>query len=102
MQKEQRGQGDRLRSREKAARAGWKVTELQAPGVDGCGLRVHWFRPLCHPQVPPLPCVTSQGLSLQLRQGPVGPELQEHAAPRVTEAQSGRLIEVERSVSGGP
>ncbi|XP_039716225.1 coiled-coil domain-containing protein 88B isoform X2 [Pteropus medius] len=33
----------------------------------------------------------------QLRQGPVGPEPREHAEPRVTEAQSGRLIEVERS-----
>lgn len=76
--------------------------ELQAPGVEGCGLRVHWLRSPCHSQVLPLACVTSQGLSLQLRQGPVGPEPREHAEPRVTEAQSGRLIEVERSVSAGP
>ncbi|XP_004437611.1 PREDICTED: coiled-coil domain-containing protein 88B [Ceratotherium simum simum] len=33
----------------------------------------------------------------QLRQGPVGPGPQEQAEPRITEAQSGRLIEVERS-----
>ncbi|XP_054581782.1 coiled-coil domain-containing protein 88B [Eptesicus fuscus] len=33
----------------------------------------------------------------QLRQGPVGREPKEQAEPRTTEAQSGRLIEVERS-----
>lgn len=55
----------------------------------------------CHHRARPLPRVTSQGLSLQLRQGPVGREPKEQAEPRTTEAQSGRLIEVERSVSGG-
>ncbi|XP_054426605.1 coiled-coil domain-containing protein 88B [Pteronotus mesoamericanus] len=34
---------------------------------------------------------------LQLRQGPVGQGPEEHAEPRIMEAQSGRLIEVERS-----
>lgn len=83
-------------------RAGWRVTELWEPGVRGCGVRVCWFRSLCCPQVLPLPCVTSQDLSLQLRQGPVGLGPKEHAEPRSMAAQSGRLIEVERSVSGGP
>lgn len=46
--------------------------------------------------------MTSQGLSLQLRQGPVGQGPEEHVEPRIMEAQSGRLVEVERSVSGGP
>lgn len=78
------------------------MTELREPGVQGYGVRVHGFRSLCHPQVLPLPCVTSHGLSLQLRQGPVGLGPKERAEPRIMEAQSGRLIEVERSVSGGP
>lgn len=64
------------------------------------GVRVCWFRSLRCPRPPVLPQVTSQGLSLQLREGPVG--LKEHTDPRITGAQSGRLIEVERSVSVGP
>lgn len=48
-----------------------------------------------------LPCVTSQGLSLQLRQGSLGLEPKEHTELKTVEAQSGRLIEVERSVSDG-
>lgn len=58
-------------------------------------------RSLCPPQALPVACVTSQGLSLQLRQGPAGQGPEEHSEPRITEAQSGRLVEVERSVSGG-
>lgn len=50
----------------------------------------------------PLPCVTSQGLSLQLRQGPAGLGPKEHAEPRLVETQNVRLIEVERSVSVDP
>lgn len=59
------------------------------------------LRSLCHHRALPLPCVTSPGLSLQLRQGPVALEPKEQAEPKTPEAQSGRLIEVERSVSGG-
>ena len=47
------------------------------------------------------PCVTSPGLSLQLRQGAVGLGPQEQMELKGTEAQSMRLIEVERSVSVG-
>lgn len=49
----------------------------------------------------PLPCMTSKGLSLQLRQGPAGLGPKEHAEPRLVETQNVRLIEVERSVSVG-
>ena len=46
--------------------------------------------------------MTSQGLSLQLRQGPAGLGPKKRAEPRLVETQNVRLIEVERSVSVGP
>ena len=48
---------------------------------------------------PPPPRMTSQGLSFQLRQGSVGRGPEGHDELRIPGAQSGRLIEMERSVS---
>lgn len=65
------------------------------PAAVGLPGEVCWAAPR------PLRCprVTSQGLSLQLRQGAVGLGPQEQTELKGTEAQSMRLIEVERSVS---
>ena len=80
---------------------------LREPGARDCGT---WWRrargrvkccrggegPL---HAPPPPRMTSQGLSFQLRQGSVGRGPEGHDELRIPGAQSGRLIEMERSVS---
>ena len=91
-----------LQNREKVQRAGWRVMEQggQGGGIRGSGGKCDGgglpkgVRVCCAvPRPLPLP------LSLQLRQGAAGQGPEEQAEPRVTEAQSARLIEVERSVS---
>lgn len=67
--------------------------------MSGAAERVRVPCPILRPPPCPSPRVTSQGLSFQLRQGPVGLGPEGPDERRTPGAQSGRLIEMERSVS---